>query len=336
MTRELAAAETYSMRNRSCNPLSVSAAARLADLDLYGRRDPGGHRQAPKYAANVPWRYTLLTGNLAEIRKLTILLPEQMDIRDKLGVQIDASVTESIYSKWNKVSSKKIPQRIDASHTNVLGEAVHELRKSLDYSQADLALALSVSQSNVAKWEKGKLKPSGQMLATLAKLAPDDERSWWLLQAGVKVEELGYAETDSRIIPVLRDPAAAGTPRMINEDEIDFRLTLPRNIVPRGGKLVGLRVTDDWMSPILESGYIALIDMSKHELEQLVDRMVVVREKKGVTFTWLRYTDGIYMLVPQNISVRHPVHVIKPGGDWSIVGEVVNWIGWPSHAPKRK
>jgi transcriptional regulator with XRE-family HTH domain len=325
------------VRKRSCNPLSVSGAARLlANLEFDSGRDPGGYGHAPKHTANMPWRYTLLTGNLAEIRKLSILLPEQMDIRDKLGVQIDASVTDSIYSKWNNVASKKIPQRIDAPGSNPLAEAVRNLRRSLGYSQNDMALALSVSQSNVAKWENGKLKPSGQILATLAKLAPDDERSWWLLQAGVKVEELGYAETDSRIIPVLRDPAAAGTPRMIKEDEIDFRLTLPRNIVPRGGKLVGLRVTGDSMSPVLENGYIALVDTSKHEPEQLVDRMVVARERDGVTLKWLRYTDGIYMLVPQNTSIRHPVHVIRPGGEWSIVGEVVNWIGWPANAPKRK
>jgi SOS-response transcriptional repressor LexA len=147
---------------------------------------------------------------------------------------------------------------------------------------------------------------------------------------------LGYAVSESIIIPVLKDPAAAGTPRMINEDEIDFRLTLPRSIIPKGGKLVGLRVPGDSMSPILEKGYIALIDTARHDPENLVDRMVAVREKDKVTFNWLRFTDGIYMLVPQNTSIHNQVHVIRPGGDWSIVGEVVNWIGWPAHPPKRK
>jgi hypothetical protein len=34
------------------------------------------------------------------------------------------------------------------------------------------------SPGNMAKWQSGKLEPSGQMLATLAKLALDDERFW--------------------------------------------------------------------------------------------------------------------------------------------------------------
>jgi hypothetical protein len=45
--------------------------------------------------------------------------------------------------------------------------------------------------------------------------------------------------SDSRIIPVLRNTAAAGTSRMINEDEIDFRLTFHENIVRIGGKVAG-------------------------------------------------------------------------------------------------
>ena len=202
------------------------------------------------------------------------------------------------------------------------------------YSQTQLAQALGVSQGNIAKWENGKLKPPGHILALLARLAPEEESAWWLAQAGVKLEHFSVVESEDRTIPVLKDAAAAGTARVINDAEIDYKLNLPRHIVPRGGKLVGLKVKGDSMSPILEDGYIVLVDVSQRDPEKLIDRIVAASNGDGVTLKWLRRYEDTYMLVPQNASSRHPVRIIRGHGDWSIIGEVVKWIG--ALAPKRK
>ena len=81
------------------------------------------------------------------------------------------------------------------------------------------------------------------------------------------------------------------------------------------------------MSPMLEEGYIALIDVAQKTAGKLIGRMVAAREEDGITIKWLRREGDLYLLVPQN--ARHPIRVIKPDGDFSIVGKVVKWIGEP-------
>ena len=262
------------------------------------------------------------------------MLPDNGDAGAKLGLQIDASLTASIYSEWNNVARGKIPQGIDDPDALSIGGAVKELRKALGYSQLQLAQALDVSQGNIAKWETGKLKPPGKALAILARLAPEEQSGWWLQQAGVKLEHYSAEQSETRSVPVLKDAAAAGTPRVVDENEIDYRLKLPRQMLPKGGNLVGIRVEGDSMSPILESGYIAIVDVAQHTMGKLVNQMVAAREGDGVTLKWLRQQEDLFLLVPQNTSSRHPVRVLKAEDDWSIIGAVVTWVGFPSKQRK--
>ncbi len=163
------------------------------------------------------------------------------------------------------------------------------------------------------------------------RIAPDDERVWWYEQAGVEPVQA----TADREIPVLKDAAAAGTPRAINDKEIDYTIKLPKNVIPAGGKLVGIPIEGDSMSPILETGYIAFIDATPRSLEKMAGKMVAARDSDGVTVKWLRkQSKDLYLLVPQHTSPRHQVQVVQKDGDWSIVGEVITWIGFPP--PLRK
>jgi SOS-response transcriptional repressor LexA len=147
----------------------------------------------------------------------------------------------------------------------------------------------------------------------------------------------GDHEIGGRQVPVLRDAAAAGTPRAIDEGEIEYTLTFPPSLLPRGGKLFGVKIEGDSMSPFLETGYVVLIDVASRSPERLAGRMVAAREGDGLTIKWLRKQgDGVYLLVPQNTSLRHQIHIMHADGDWSIVGEVVKWIGEPPPPPKRK
>ena len=146
-------------------------------------------------------------------------------------------------------------------------------------------------------------------------------------------------ESEYRRVPLLKDAAAAGTPRAIDEKEIETYLTLPEQWIGRKSSITAIRVVGDSMLPILDDGYIALVDTSVRDPKRLVNQMVAARADDGVTIKWLRREKGhgsdMYLLVPQNTSQRHPVRVITEGSESvSIVGIVVKWIGEPP--PPRK
>jgi phage repressor protein C with HTH and peptisase S24 domain len=97
---------------------------------------------------------------------------------------------------------------------------------------------------------------------------------------------------------------------------------------------VAIRVTGDSMSPILEEGYVVLIDLTQKDPKRLVNEMVAARDSEGgVTIKWLRKIGKYFMLVPQHTSQRHEPQMIESDDDWAVVGKVIRWIGEP---PKSK
>lgn len=230
--------------------------------------------------------------------------------------------------------NKKTRLRVEAELRPQIADGIRAARKSLGLTQASLAEALGSSQGAITRWEREIDSPPVAVFNILAKLVPDEQRDFWLQLSGDAYRDLDM--NDLRSIPVLHDAAAAGTPRVVDENEIDFNLLFPPKLLPSGGKLVGVRVSGDSMSPILEDGYIALLDVSQRQPSKLVGKMVAARQGDGITLKWLRRQKGdIYLLVPQNTSQRHDIEFVSQEGDWSIVGEVVKWIGQP-HLPKRK
>ncbi len=207
---------------------------------------------------------------------------------------------------------------------------VKELRSLLGMKQTDMAAACGCSSVQISRWEKGQDLPGPRALLAMAKLAPEDEAGWWVAEAGVESAAPQDADDTLRRVPVLRDAAAAGTPRAVDEQAIDYMLSLPKHLVPLGGKLVGVKVDGDSMSPILETGYVALVDTTQRKASSLVNRMVAARDGDGITIKWLqKQSDNLYLLVPQRTSQRHQVQIMRAEGEWSIVGEVVMWIGQP-------
>jgi SOS-response transcriptional repressor LexA len=129
-------------------------------------------------------------------------------------------------------------------------------------------------------------------------------------------------------IPLLKDAAAAGLPRLIQEREIAEKLLLPRKWFPDAQAVRCIRVKGDSMSPILEDDYIVAIDTTQADPRKLVGQMVAAGDPEGgVTVKWLRRTGSNLILVPQHTSVRHNPVVLEPG--WRIIGRVLFWIGKP-------
>ncbi len=211
------------------------------------------------------------------------------------------------------------------------------LRVQRGWNQTQLAEACAVTQTQISRWEHAQDRPNSPAMAKLALMAAEADRDWWLSQAGLSGLGLTGAESadgDVRNIPLLRDPAAAGTPRVVEEKEIERQIPFPSDWLPRGGKIYALKIKGDSMSPVIEPDTIVLVDIAQRDAAKLVGRMVVAREGNGITVKWLRKDHDIYLLVPQHVSLRHPVRIMQPESDLSIVGVVVKWIGEPPPARK--
>jgi SOS-response transcriptional repressor LexA len=211
-----------------------------------------------------------------------------------------------------------------------IGKRIRELRKRLHLTQEGLAAHCKVHQAMVARWESGELGVPGEAIAVMAKLAGEPDKWWWLGLLGIKEDDLGSVRAEGRyaLVPLLKEAAAAGTGRIVTEKEIDSYLSFPKEWLP-ARNVTALKVKGDSMSPIIEDGYIVLVDTSQRDPARLIGSMVAAREDGGITIKWLRKEGKFYQLVPQHTSVRHPVRVLTADQDFGIVGRVVKWIGEP-------
>jgi SOS-response transcriptional repressor LexA len=168
-----------------------------------------------------------------------------------------------------------------------------------------------------------------------------NQRDWWFQQAGeshAMVDQVAssYKKTwtveadDNRTIQI-HGTAGAG-PNRFPPEQAESRISLPRSWFRDESGIVGLRVVGDSMHPVVQNGFLVLVDVHDNlDLEGLEGKMVAARNEHGVVIKWLRKFGDVWMLVSQN-SDYAPIEVKK--GGYALVGRVVKWIGEPS--PTRK
>ena len=250
------------------------------------------------------------------------------------------------------IVKKKISSFIDKPDLPEYALRIKDFRKKQGATQANLAFALGVTQGTITQWERGLITPSPMACMAIAKfMAPSGNVDFWYELAGPKykqmkvvvdsfksaenkhreeqhAEELGHS---LKKIPLLNDAAAAGTPRALDENEINRWISWPKELLPRNGTFTAIRISGDSMDPIILDNHIVIVDTSECDPKNLIGCMVAAREDDGVTIKWLRKDEGHYLLVPQHTSQRHQVRVItkSSSSNWGIVGKVVRWIGEP-------
>jgi SOS-response transcriptional repressor LexA len=234
------------------------------------------------------------------------------------------------------MSRQKISQRKALSP---VAERLRAYRKRYGQTQADLAIVLGVDQSAVAQWETDRVKPSDMALTALANL-DREKREWWLGQTSEGEQQIRELQTASRrgcsyvhedmiVVPIITAVVAAGQPTgAVEGDEYEGSVAVPLEKHPRGS-LVAARVIGTSMSPLIEPGFLVIIDASKRQPEDNVGKMVVVRSPQGLMVKMLHGDAGSYFLVASNPSFEPRIQRVDEGNPWELAGRVVRWIGKP-------
>lgn len=235
---------------------------------------------------------------------------------------------------------KKIGSRCGSG---VFSPRIREVRDRLGLDQKAFAEHLGITQSVVSEWESNRYDPSSMALVAIGRLAPSDQ-NWWYEKAGpqyaerLKSSPLGRSSVadvssqDERVtwVPLMRDAVAAGAARSISEYEVERQIPFILDYIQNGAKLRALKVRGDSMAPVIHEGDIVVVDASQQNPKKLVGKMVAARVGDGVTIKWLRKDQDDFLLVPQHVSLAIPVQILRPDADWSIVGVVMKWIGYPA------
>ncbi|MBI2815875.1 MAG: helix-turn-helix domain-containing protein [Acidobacteria bacterium] len=232
---------------------------------------------------------------------------------------------------------------------------IKRLRKALGVTQHALAQKLGVLPWAVASWEQGRWEPSGEHYAHLAKLAPPDDAQFFLSKIGIDRQMLRSLSpepqqvqspeiriyttedwkqgTEDRLrfqiqVPVLRDEAAAGTPREINERDVDSFIAVPSKFVPRGpAAYTGIYIRGDSMEPILSERFIVVVDHSSRDPLRLRGRMVAALVQDGVLVKWLaRETRRDRIILHSQNSAYEDIVIESPETN-PIIGDIVFWWG---------
>lgn len=305
-------------------------------LDTWGRAEPSGvlgdglagDSEALSYAAIEPavreWGSQLPRGNL-------LIDFGNLHTRETVNLALMTVNTGKLSLLKNR---------------DTLAALVQGIRKSMKMNQREFAQLFEnpddprkpLSAMAISNWETGKDQPNHKALAKLAALTADADAKEVLLKeigiGGFLSKTATVISAPVREIRLLRDAVAAGTPRAVDEKETEQLLAFPKSWFTPGGELYALHVSGDSMAPIVNDGYIVIVNTGQRDPKKLIERMVAAREGDGITIKWLRRDGDLYLLVPQHVSTRHPVRVMRPEGDFSIVGAVVKWIGEPPQIRK--
>jgi transcriptional regulator with XRE-family HTH domain len=244
---------------------------------------------------------------------------------------------------------------------DLLASEIRALRQRKGLSVEAFARSIGVSHMTVYRWETGAnhlFKPSH--LSALVDMAPQERKWLFLERLGISRDQLieGAKASGSPInvemsvsapssasaaklekrrddliaVGVLRDAAAAGQPRFINEKDIESFILVPnsKEFAPHPSSLIAVKIKGDSMSPFLDDGYIAVIDTAETSRKSLYNEMVAARDPDGgVTIKWLRNNGKEEILMPQHTAIRHQPVIISGNDDWKIIGKVVWWVGKP-------
>ena len=230
-----------------------------------------------------------------------------------------------------------------------------EVRERTEGPRGRLRFAKKIgeSHSNVSRYERGRTLP-GHVLARVVSAYGVSAR--WLLagkgrmfaptradrireveltvpaanggQAAVgRIKPTDRELTEFYVLPLLRDPTAAGPGRRITDDDVEGPAIIHRVWCPHPGRTDYVRVKGDSMEPVIPDGAIVTIDRSYTAAEALVGTVaaIYIAATEEVTIRRLQ-KDAVrpkrYIGVPDNMTRQNRPLILEEGD--RIIGKVIS------------
>ena len=215
-----------------------------------------------------------------------------------------------------------------------VGEVLHRIKETMDWTQTTLAKKIGVSQGTISKWGSGEQSPNKTQwdpVLALIRKEPKLERLWQEIEPTGGVPVMGKIGAGSTINPDFDQADVTGL----------YEVTLP---FPVPDDMVGFEVDGDSMLPKYESGDVIVVwrDQRRHT-EAYIGQLCAVRTEDGRRFLktiTLGSKQGLYRLesfnakpiVDVSISWVGEIHAIVPA---SQVRQVADTAGRRSAAKSR-
>ena len=244
-------------------------------------------------------------------------------------------------------------------------QRIRALRGKMKLNQLHFGRRVHSSAMSVSRWERGLLEPSAETYIQLGYLAGDPDCWDFWRRAGLRSEDL------MRVVPAIREqlsdnrltkvqvvvadksvskkqisnlvaipvlPVVAAAPGEEGSAESDLYQVRPEAVFAAPGRWCPhpaftrcLRVKGSAMVPLLQSGYVIVVDTSQVNASEIEsgDIVVVSHESNGLVVARLMHYDSVEVLVPEN---REYESIILSSSAWRVVGKVLWWIGQPVRA----
>jgi phage repressor protein C with HTH and peptisase S24 domain len=236
-----------------------------------------------------------------------------------------------------------------------VGQRLKSARNALGLSQARIAVELGLPQSSLADYELDKYPiPHDLCLAIEYKFGVNHD---WVLKGqgqtflpsparpgGAAPAARPIIVTDKSqlrrldqlegrdkyyAVPYLRDAAAAGTGRVV-EDDVEGYCIIHERVAPRPEDLRCVRISGDSMAPALTDGSIVAVDVTRKDPRELEGKAVCARTAdEEVVIKRLRLRERYALLFSDNEDQhKHPPIVVDIGEQKDfIIGQVVwAWV----------
>jgi SOS-response transcriptional repressor LexA len=223
-----------------------------------------------------------------------------------------------------------------------IGKRIKGWREGVGLTRLELSLKLGVGKTSVSNWELGQNEPNSDIYAKLAMLAKPPMRWWFLEKAGLSKENAAALSgagdavgsipnlVENRTIQI-HGTAGAG-PNRFPVEEAEYSVALPRIWFKDSQEIKGLRAVGNSMSPLIQDGFLVLIDIHDNkDYAALEGKIVAARNDEGCCVKWLVKTAKTWELVSQNADYA-PIDV--KAKQYAIVGRVIRWVGVPPNHRK--
>jgi transcriptional regulator with XRE-family HTH domain len=228
-----------------------------------------------------------------------------------------------------------------------IGRRLREARTELGMSQSELAAQIGITQSSIAAYESDSRRPPLPVLLALEHVCRISHE-WLLDGSGPRFTGAGptrpiivtnpaelrglrrlEGEDQYYAVPYLRDPAAAGSGLIMEEQAAGYCI-IHRRVAPRPETIRCVRISGDSMAPTLTDGSIVAVDITPVPLRNLEGRIVCSRTPDGsVVIKRLRVRNHFALLFSDNEDQRTfpPIVVDLRELEEPVIGQIIwAWV----------